>query len=56
MLVITPVDLAQRDYMNATRRGTTWEGEVVLRNITISTVMRKWKWLFVSDWESNSLI
>jgi hypothetical protein len=37
------------------RRGNTWEAEAALRNITNSTVMRKWKWLFVSDWECNNL-
>jgi len=37
------------------RRGNTWEAEAALRNITNFAVIRKWKWLFVGDWECNSL-
>ena len=37
------------------RRETTWEAEAALRNITNSAVISKWKWLFVSDRESNSM-
>jgi hypothetical protein len=43
--------------MNAARvEELASETETALGNVTNSTVMTKWKWPFVSDWECNSLI
>jgi len=54
--MITPVGFAQRGQTNATREEELLEKPKQHLGISPnSTVMRKWKWLFVSDWECNSL-